>query len=235
MKHLKYFKESTSEITLKEKLESIVSMYEYIWENGFDPDSLGNLTGNCSVLFVGCTKVNSDWNISKKGGRPYEFDIDCLLKRLETDYRRQEKLEKIEELYKLSLTPRYKYSKEDIESILSPVLNLEVTGGKMIKSYEIKPYIDMWRKKTCFNVKCKLNEEFLTMDEQEVEWKKRANKYEGEINDFREIEKEFYSCRRLIISKIEKLNLQKIGLSFHTYDNTHLSLYFELAIMLEEI
>lgn len=123
MKHLKYFKESTSEITIKEKLESIVSMYEYIWEKGLDPDSLNNLTGNCSVLFVGCTKVNKGWNISKKDGRPYEFDIDCLLKRLETDYRRQEKLESIEDLYKLSLITRSKYSKGEIESILSPVLN----------------------------------------------------------------------------------------------------------------
>lgn len=74
------------------------------------------------------------------------------------------------------------------------------------------------------------------MDEQEVELKKQANEYEGERNNFREIENEFYSCRRLIISKIEKLNLPKIGLRFlHTSDNTHLSLYFDLSIILEEI
>lgn len=63
MKYLKYFKESVDNISLKDKLESIVSMYEYLWQEGIDPDSLNNFTGNCSVLFVGCTKVNKGWNI----------------------------------------------------------------------------------------------------------------------------------------------------------------------------
>jgi hypothetical protein len=232
MKYLKYFKESQSEITLKEKLESIVMMYQYLWSNHIDPDSLGNFTGKCSVLFTGCMTVNRGWNISKKEGRPYEFDVDCLLKKLETDYRKEEKLENIEELYKSSIIPRFKHTKEEIEQFLSPVLNLEVTGDKIIKSYEIDPYFN-WIKKPCFSIKCKLNEEFLTMDEQEVEIKKGSEYFDRK--DFKEIENEFYSCKRLIKSKIEELDLQKIGFKFSMDDNSHLSLYFSFYIRLVEI
>lgn len=233
MKHLKYFKESISEITLREKLESIVSMYQYIWSNQVDPDSLEYFTGKCSVLFLGCTQVNKGWNISKKNGRPYEFDIDCLLKRLETDYRKEEKLQNIEELYKLSLIPRFKHTKQQIEEFLSPVLDLVVTGDKIIKSYEIEQYFNGWTKKPCFSIKCKLNEEFLTMDEHEVEVKKGNGYFDR--NDFREIENEFYSIKRLIKSKIEELNLQNIGFSFSMYDNSHLGIYFDFTIHLVEI
>ena len=230
MKHLKYFKESQSEITLKDKLESIVNMYQYLWSNQVDPDSLGNFTGKCSVLFTGCMQVNKGWNISKKEGRPFEFDVDCLLKKLETDYRKEEKLKNIEELYKLSIIPKFKHTKEEIEEFLSSVLNLEVTGDKIIKSYEITPYFDGWYKKPCFSIKCKLNEEFLTMDEQEVEVKKGNGYFDR--NDFREIESEFYSCKRLIKSKIEELNPQKIGFNFYVDDNSHLGLYFDFTIRL---
>lgn len=230
MKHLKYFKESQSEITLKDKLESIVNMYQYLWSNQVDPDSLGNFTGKCSVLFTVCMQVNKGWNISKKEGRPFEFDVDCLLKKLETDYRKEEKIKNIEELYKLSIIPRFKHTKEEIEEFLSPVLNLEVTGDKIIKSYEITTYFDGWYKKPCFSIKCKLNEEFLTMDEQEVEVKKGNGYFDR--RDFREIENEFYSCKRLIKSKIEELNPQKIGFNFYVDDNSHLGLYFDFTIRL---
>ena len=230
MKHLKYFNESQSEITLKDKLESIVNMYQYLWSNQIDPDSLGNFTGKCSVLFTGCMQVNKRWNISKKEGRPFEFDVDCLLKKLETDYRKEEKIKNIEELYKLSIIPRFKHTKEEIEEFLSPVLDLEVTGDKIIKSYEITPYFDGWYKKPCFSIKCKLNEEFLTMDEQEVEVKKGNGYFDR--NDFREIESEFYSCKRLIKSKIEELNPQKIGFNFYVDDNSQLGLYFDFTIRL---
>jgi len=233
MKYLKYFKESQSEITLKEKLESIVMMYQYLWSNHIDPDSLGNFTGKCSVLFTGCMTINRGWNISKKEGRPYEFDVDCLLKKIETDYRKEEKLKNIEELYKSSIIPRFKHTKEEIEQFLSPVLNLEVTGDKIIKSYEINPFFNSWRKKPSFLIKSKLNDEFLTMDEQEVEIKKRNGYFDRKY--FKEIEDEFYSYKRLIKSKIEELDLQKIGYKFTMDDMSYLGLYFSFTIRLEGI
>jgi len=233
MKYLKYFKESQSEITLKDKLESIVNMYQYLWSNHIDPDSLGNFTGKCSVLFTGCMTINRGWNISKKEGRPYEFDVDCLLKKIETDYRKEEKLKNIEELYKSSIIPKFHYTKEEVEQFLSTVLNLEVTGDKIIKSYEINSYFNGWNKKACFSIRCKLNEEFLTMDEQEVEIKKGNGYFDRK--DFKEIEDEFYSCKRLVRSKIEELDLQKTGLKFSMDDNSHLGLYFNFHIRLEEI
>jgi hypothetical protein len=234
MKHLKYFKESQSEITLKDKLESIVNMYQYLWSNKINPDSLRNFTGNCSVLFTGCMTLNRGWDISKKEGRPYEFDVDCLLKKLENDYRKEEKLKNIEVLYKLSIIPKFKHTKEEVEQFLSPVLNLEVTGDKIIKSYEIEPYFSGWDKKACFTIMCNINEEFLPMDELDVEIKKDNGYFDRKY--FKEIEDEFYSCERLIKSKIHELDLQKFGLQFSSMDdNTHLGLYFKFNIRLLEI
>lgn len=56
------------------------------------------------------------------------------------------------------------------------------------------------------------------MDEQEVEVKKGNGYFDR--NDFREIESEFYSCKRLIKSKIKELNPQEIGFNFHVDDNS---------------
>jgi hypothetical protein len=42
--------------------------------------------------------------------------------------------------------------------------------------------------------------------------------FDFDRNDFREIENEFYSCKRLIKSKIEELNPQKIGFNFYMDD-----------------
>ena len=72
--------------------------------------------------------------------------------------------------------------------------------------------------------------EDLTMDEQEVEFKKGNGYFDR--SDFREIESEFYSCKRLIKSKIEELNSQKIGFNFYMDDNSHLGLYFDFTIRL---
>ena len=64
MKYLKYF-ESQSEPNLKEKIDSIVSMYQYLWDLGIG-DSLGNFTGECSIIFTGFIDHNSGW---RKGGK----------------------------------------------------------------------------------------------------------------------------------------------------------------------
>ena len=230
MKHLKYFKESQSEITLKDKLESIVNMYQYLWSNQVDPDSLGNFTGKCSVLFTGCMQVNKGWNISKKEGRPYEFDVDCLLKKLETDYRKEEKLNNIEELYKLSVIPKFKHTKEEIEKFLSPVLNLEITGAKIIKEYKIESYFNSWRKKPSFLIKCKLNDEFLTMDEADFDRHGSTNR-----RDFKELEDEFYSYYKLVKIKLSELEINKLECVFNMDNNTHLLDFFNFTIRLEEI
>ncbi len=222
MKYIKYFKESVDNISLKDKLESIVSMYEYLWQEGIDPDSLNNFTGNCSVLFVGCTKCKR-----KKDGRPYEFDIECLLKKLDNDYRKEEKLQKIEELYKLSLVSKFRHTKEEIEQFLSSVLNMKVTGAKVIKSSKIEQYINGWTKKPCFSIKCRIDDEFLPMDEVDVRGKNRK--------ELEELEDEFYSYYRLIYTRLSELNPREIGYTFSMNNNSHNLDFYNFYIRLEQI
>ena len=116
MRYLKYF-ESQTEVNLKEKLETIVDMCEYLWSIDA-ADSLEGFYGKCSALFTGCLDVNQGW--SRGGRKPYEFNVDCLVNKLETsDYRKQEKLETIERLYYLSTTAKKAtHTKSEIRELI---------------------------------------------------------------------------------------------------------------------
>ena len=59
MKYLKIFEEF-AEPSLRDKLESIVSMYEYIWNIGC-ADSLQNFSGDASELFSYHAKIRKGW------------------------------------------------------------------------------------------------------------------------------------------------------------------------------
>lgn len=240
MKYLKYFKESISEITLKEKLESIISMYDYIWENDID-DSF-NLTGKCLPIFLTCTEFNSEYRKFNKGKlidkkreiRPYEFDIECLLKRLESHYRKDEILKEIEELYTFSKISKFKYTEEEIENILNPVLSRESMGYKIIKSYKIRRFFHGWYKKPCYHININIDPEFLTMDETDVKnriYDDQHNTSRGIL--FKELESEFYSYRRRIADEIKSLiNMKEFIIE--THDNTHLNDYFKFSVILRE-
>lgn len=135
---------------------------------------------------------------------------------MDNDYRKEEKLQKIEELYKLSLVSKFRHTKEDIEQFLAPILNIEVTGAKVIKSYEIERYLNGWTKKPCFSIKCRIDDEFLPMDEVDVRGKNRK--------ELKELEDEFYSYYRLINTRLSELNPREIGYIFSMSNNTHLGL-----------
>lgn len=60
MIYLKYF-ESSSDVTLREKLESIVNMAKYLWSIDAG-DSLGGFYGKCNVLFLYCSEIQSGWS-----------------------------------------------------------------------------------------------------------------------------------------------------------------------------
>jgi hypothetical protein len=84
MRHLKYFKESIDDVSLKNKLKSILNRYNYIWENNIDAD---DFIGGCYSIFGGCL------DFSKK---PFKLNIDCLLKSKISSV----KLLEIEKLYR---------------------------------------------------------------------------------------------------------------------------------------
>ena len=212
MKYLKYF-ESISDPTLRDKLESIVSMYNYICDRVVDHDSLEHFYGECIVLFVGCGKTNRKHAYFDTEGRSLYrqiVDIDCLIKKLETHYRKEEELAKIEELYKKSLSERYIITNDDLVEILNPVLEADLFGGKIVTEYKIRPYFGMkWiegKYYPYFEIAMNIDEELITV----------AN---GQSKE--EKEREFYFVKKTLSKPLFEIKdkLSELGLYPHWSDS----------------
>jgi len=233
MKYLKYF-ESTTEKTLREKLESIVNMCDYLWSID-TADSLNGYLGKCSVLFTGCLDVNRGW--SRGGLKPYEFNIDCLVDKLQTsEYRRQEKLESVEELYKLSLVKRFNHTKEEIEEILEPVFNFKLIGYKVISSFRISQHYS-WVKRPTFTISVTIDEEELQYDKDQISQFFNQKNYDKESKDvINQLHKEFYRLNILISGLVKRLDLKSHGLEYESCgNNTHLGNFSEFSFFLKEV
>jgi len=233
MKHLKYF-ESHTEVSLKQKLESIVDMCNYLWSIDA-ADSLRGFYGKCSALFTGCLEVNKGW--SKGGKKPYEFDVDCLVNKLETsEYRREERLSTIEELYKLSKVKRFKYTKEDIERILKPVADFKILGNPPVEKIEISQFYD-WLNKASFSVKFYINEEELSSDRVEIKkWYDDRDYDRNAKAKIGSVGKEFYHIKQVIKGIVEKIDLKSLGIEAEsTGDYTHLGEFDYFGFHLKEI
>jgi len=213
MKYLKYF-ESQSEPNLKEKIDSIVSMYQYLWNLGIG-DSLGNFTGECSTIFTGFIDHNSGW---RKGGKPpYSFKVDEFIDAVNNDkvYGMDRKMETINKLYRLSLSTRYTDTEEDIEKMIRPILDMRNFGEQIIKSHKISRYYNGWSMKPCYNVEIKLNNElFIHSDDQIYDWGQvlsfstNREEYDDAKSKLHEVEKELYQIVRSIKSKSNTLNIK---------------------------
>jgi hypothetical protein len=240
MKHLKYF-ESTSEPTLKEKLESIVDMAYYLFDNDMKGD-LNNFIGNCSVLFTGCVDIKGGFWSAKYPKRFYRFDIDCFINKLDDAHRKEEKLSQVEELYKLSLIKRHQHTIKDVEKLIKPLINMESYGEDIIEDYEIKPYFNGWKKKPCFSIKLLFKPDIYYIDKHQVEelwntiqgsWRQEEIKYAKE--EIKEVEKEFYYLLNELKDELKKMNLNNLGFSnFETSEYTHLGKFFYINVLLEE-
>jgi hypothetical protein len=226
--------ESISDISIKEKLESIVTMCDYLWSID-TADSLNGFYGKCSALFTGCLDVNRGW--SSGGLKPYEFNIDCLVDKLQTsEYRRQEKLESVEELYKLSLVKRFNHTKEEIEEILEPVFNFKLIGYKVISSFRISQHYS-WVKRPTFTISVTIDEEELQYDKDQIsqffnerEWNKESK------NTINQLNKEFYRLTTLISGLVKNLDLKSHGLEYESCgNNTHLGNFSEFSFFLKEV
>ena len=235
MKYLKYF-ESNQEITLRQKLESIVDFADYLWS--IDAmDGLENYYGECSTLFGGCLDINSGW---KRGGKkPYEFNIDCLIEKLETSsYRRDEKLELTNKLYETSIIPRFEHNIKDIEQILKPILDIKNFGYSIIESIKISQHYN-WIKKPCFSIKIEINEDELSFDKEEIKKLFTLSREYGSNEHkkkYKEVENEFYRIRSLIKSEISKINFESNNLKLdQTYDSITFGDLGTFSLILQEI
>ena len=236
MRYLKYF-ESQTEVSLKEKLETIVDMCEYLWLIDA-ADSLEGFYGQCSSLFIGCLQHNQGW---KRGVKmPYQFDIDCLINKLETsDYKKQEKLESIEKLYYLSTTAKKaRHTKSEIRELLQPILDYEIVGGKVIDSVEIEQFYN-WQKQPTFSVKLLINEDELSYDKSQIEDLYREFDQHASMvakKKLKEIEKEFYKLKELLMTELKKINFGSHGLEIeNTYDYVQFGRLNDFTIHLKEV
>lgn len=221
MKYLKSFNENNIEPTLREKLESIVDMYEYICADDDLRDSLNNFIGNCSTLFLNCIKITG------KRKRPYEFNIDCLVSKLNpTYYRIKEKLEDVEKLYKLSLIPKFKHTKEEIETLLYPILSSELFGGKILSSYKITKNLNGWYKYATFVIKCELDEDILLFKKEHII--RNLDKIKRE--QLREMEVELESYANYILKEVKNILDPLKFKTVVSYDT-----YFKFNITLTEL
>lgn len=236
MRYLKYF-ESQTEVSLKEKLETIVDMCEYLWSIDA-ADSLEGFYGKCSSLFLGCLQHNQGW---KRGIKmPYEFDIDCLINNLETsDYKKQEKLETIERLYYLSTTAKKAtHTKSEIRELLKPVLDYEILGGKVIDSVEIEQFYN-WQKQACFSIRFHINEDELSHDKSEIEQLYREFDHYASMDakkKLKEIEKEFFRIKDLIKSQLKLIDFKSHNLEINsTYDSSSFGDLNTFTLQLKEV
>ena len=228
MRYLIYFKESNSEISIEDKIESIISMYNYICDKDMT-DSLNNYVGDCCLLFL----YNLKFNRINSRKKPYILDGDGLANRLRTtEYKLEEKLELLDKLYKLSKIKRFEKTKEEIEEIFKPIFDIEIFGSKIISNYEIEQYFNGWRQKACFLIKISIDETFMSMDK--IEFEEKKSKMEKGL--LKEFQNEFYKLKNLIKRIILNLNLGDHGIRNIEYDdNTHLSDYYHFRIRMEEM
>lgn len=232
MKFLKYF-ESQTEVSLKQKLESIVDMCEYLWSVD-DADSLEGFYGKCSAIFTGCLQHNQGWK--RSGKMPYQFDIDCLINKLETsDYRKQEKLETIERLYYLSTTAKKAtHTKSEIRELLQPILDYEIVGGKVIDSVEIEQFYN-WQKQACFSIRFHINEEELSYDKSQIEQLYQHASIDAK-KKLKEIEKEFFRIKDLIKAKLKLIDFKTHNLEIdRTYDSSNFGDLNTFTLQLKEV
>lgn len=241
MKFLKYFKESTQEPTLKEKLESIVDMAYYLFDNDAK-DSLNNFIGNCSILFTGYLDIRGAFWRAKYPKRFYRFEVDELLNMLETGKDKkgrhvmtEDKLKQIEELYPLSKLKRHTYTKEEIEKMLLPVFDLELFENKIIIKHTIELYYNSWEKKPGYALKLFLDEELFELDFSKIA------RIKDEVYDttkkrklLQTVENHFYRYYNMIKSKLQELNLESKGLKLSLSENTHLNKYDYIYLTLLE-
>ena len=239
MKHIKHF-ESLSEVDIREKIESIVDMAYYLFDNDMT-DTLNNFIGECHTLFMGCSQINRGFTSHKYPKRFYTFDIDCFLKSIDKSYKKEEKLKKIDKLYELSKIKRFKHTTDDIEKILTPIFKIKSYGEDIIESYKIRKYFNSQKKKPGFSIYLIIKDIYY-LDKSKVDTliSNYLNIYTKEElkmikKELKEIENDFYYLKDYITEEIEKLDLEKLGFSFSTCDFTHLREFYKLSIFIEEI
>ncbi len=237
MKYLKVFESFEDSPTLRDKLDSIIDMYNYLADKDM-LDSLGFI-GRCTNIFSSYIIPNKEYPLLSN--RPYIFEVDKIEKLLTLSLsslsknRKEEKLKEIEEAYKLSKVKRFDKTKKDIEKIIKPFLELEMFGGKVFTKYKIRQYIDGWYKKPCFSVDLEFDEDMLPLYRNEIS--KIKSNSENPRKDLEEVKSDFDHLDRILDQKLKELepNLTKNNLKYSISDNSNLHLYHDIILRLTPI
>jgi len=221
MRYLKTFE--SSEPTIREKVERLVEIYNYLWDNHIeDPE---NLTGKLSVIFMAYAKPLPHSTF----GNPYEFMIDKLITNLETkSYRREEKIGSINELYnKMKDIPKFDRTGRDIYSMMLPLIEAEVDGGKLFTNNYNIAYCytyDFRYSKYIANylLKLRIDEEYYDISPDQAH--RLSNK------DRAQYETMFYKYKLFITELIKDIDPAKYGfnyrLSNYSPDLYKIEIYF---------
>jgi hypothetical protein len=240
MKYLKYY-ESNYIPSLREKLESIVDMVNYLFDNNLLSD-LNGYFGECSVLFSETIEVRSG---RKSQRRPYHYDIDHFIKKLDSSYKKEKKLKLIETLYKLSLTNRHSYKESYFEKLFSPLMEFKVFGGKLFSNFSIEKFFSLiWVNsiyKPTYRVEFEISNDILYYTHDEID-KLKVNlsntKYSPYGRDeelsstLKDIKSDFFKIYNMFKNEVLKLNLSEFDVEFKdytTWDN-----YRKVSIILTE-
>lgn len=242
MKYLKYY-ESNNITSLRQKLESIVDMANYLFDNDMLSD-LNNYIGECSVLFSGSIEVISKFS-RKNPKRPYYYDIDNFIKKLDSSYLKEEKLKLIETLYKISLTPRHLYTENDLELLLNPLMEFKLFGGKLFNGFSIERHFKcLWVNsiyKPTYRIEFEISDDILYYTHDEIDKLKinlSNSKYSSSGRDeelastLKDIKSEFYKIYNMFKREVSKLNLTGFEVNFMdytTWDN-----YRKVCVILTE-
>ena len=246
MIYLKYFESTDSNTTLKEKLESIVDMAYYLFDNNMK-DSLSNYIGNCSVLFTGACDISRGFWRNKYPLRFYMFDVDQLVKIIESGLSNgrhvttNDKIELIDKLYKLSKVERFSDAISDIEHMLEPLTSLKSAGKELFKNHSIgRFYRTIWANSKylpCYDLKLKFEDDIFGLSSSQINNLRTNFIFNGnnvsdkEAKDIlSDTESEFYSYMRYIKMKINNMNMGKY--EFEIIDNSHLKDFYNLCILL---
>ena len=241
IKYLKYY-ESNDIPSLREKLESIVNMANYLFDNDMLSE-LNNYVGECRVLFNGYIEVR------KNQRKPYQpamrLLVDFFLKDLDSSYKKENKLKLIETLYKLSLTDRHSYKEGYFKKLLNPLMEFRVFGGKLFSNFSIeKHFVLFWVNsiyKPTYRIEFKISDDILYYTHDEIDKLKiiiSNSKYSSYGRDeelestLKDIKSEFFKIYNMFKKEASKLNLSEFDVDFMdytTWDN-----YRKVCVILTE-
>ena len=235
MKYLKKF-EDNSNVTLREKIESIVRAYEYM--NSHKKADMHHTAAFIASVF-GLLDCRFDKELKK-----YIFPIDRIISNLVNPVwqrRNKDSLDKIEGLYTFSKFIDQGATCEYVEKVLDPLFKLQLFGGDASEYHNIYLFYADFYRVPRFSIHFRFHQDLFEMDEDRIkqfrghlgdDWKKSDNLDEYEKDMIGRLRKDFYKYRQIFKYELENLDLESKGFYVETSDSSSFNSYYEICLLL---